>query len=204
MGGEHPDPPPTGQGPPRKRQRVSGGRRASPGVLLEARRRSSVGPAAGFQVRPFAGGQHPGMVSWLRKRPLVAPPVGPSAVPLADVPIQNVLDVLHNQVDGNCGRQTRAAQPPPLAPRLWPEEGLPSPTGHTCPGPQFTWPRSPARWFHPPGAKSQQTRTSGQERDQTYRLVCEALCGRTAGLQDFLLTDSLPQFAISVLSHQLY
>lgn len=97
------DPPPAGhQGPRRKRQCV-------PGVLPEAGRRSSVGPAAGLQVRPFAGGQHPGMVSWLRKRPLVAPPVGPSAVPLADVPIQDVLDVLHNQVDGNCGRQTRAA-----------------------------------------------------------------------------------------------
>lgn len=63
---------------------------------------SSVWPAAGLQVRPLAGGQHPRVVSGLRKRPLAAAPVGPSTVPLADVPVQDVLDVLHNQVDGDC------------------------------------------------------------------------------------------------------
>lgn len=72
--------------------------------------RSSVGSAAGLQVRSLARGQHPGTVSRLRERPLVAPPVGPP-LPLAEVTAQDVLDVLHDQVDGHCGKDRRSAQP---------------------------------------------------------------------------------------------
>lgn len=72
--------------------------------------RSSVGSAAGLQVRSLARGQHPGTVSRLRKCPLVAPPVG-SPLPLAEVAAQDVLDVLHDQVDGHCGKDRQSAQP---------------------------------------------------------------------------------------------
>lgn len=102
-----------------RKQQVSGRRRAPPG-LQEAH--PSVRPAAGLQVRPFADGQHRGVVSGLRKRPLAAAPVGPSTVPLADVPVQNVLDVLHDQVDGDCGRDRRErvsrTHPPPRRPSV--------------------------------------------------------------------------------------
>lgn len=65
--------------------------------------RSSVGPAAGLKVRALARGQHPGVLPRLRECPLVAAPVGPRAVPLADVAVEDVLDVLHDEVDGHCG-----------------------------------------------------------------------------------------------------
>lgn len=70
-------------------------------------RGSSVGSAAGLQVRSLARGQHPRAVSGLREGPLVAPPIGPS-VPLADVATQDVLDVLHDQVDGHCSKDKHA------------------------------------------------------------------------------------------------
>lgn len=71
-------------------------------------------PAAGFKVGAFARGQHPRVLSWLRKCPLAAAPVGPSPVPLAEVAAEDVLDVLYNQVDGHCaghGRDNELAMP---------------------------------------------------------------------------------------------
>lgn len=93
-------------------QRRRGSSRCGAGGHLQGLREAhahSVRPTAGLQVRPLAGGQHPRVVSGLRKRPLAAAPVGPSAVPLADVPVQDVLDVLHNQVDGDCAETDKSA-----------------------------------------------------------------------------------------------
>ena len=69
--------------------------------------RSSVWPAAGLQVRALARGQYRRVLPRLWECPLVAAPVGPRAVPLADVAVEDVLDVLHDEVDGHC-RDTRA------------------------------------------------------------------------------------------------
>lgn len=142
----------------------------SGGTCLEAEHRSSVGPAAGFQVRSFAGGEHPRMV-WLRKRPLVAPPIGPSTVPFADVTVQNVLDVLHNQVDGNCGRQEWLVH-------LFPPQQQSQPKGCGCslaaPAPARcgTRPGNPVGYIC--GTKSQQTKTHVRARAQSNLLAWSA------------------------------
>lgn len=62
----------------------------------------SMGSAARLQVRALASGQHPRVISRLREGPLVVAPIGPSSVPLAQVPIEDVLDVLYDQVDSHC------------------------------------------------------------------------------------------------------
>lgn len=107
VGDRHPDPNTTGcTGPGKEAVAVFWGADGHLwGTCLGAAAHCcSVGSAAGLQVRSLARGQHRGVVL-LRKCPLVAPPIGPPTVPLADVAIQNVLDVLHNQVDGNCDSQ---------------------------------------------------------------------------------------------------
>lgn len=63
--------------------------------------------AAGLEVGAFPGRQDAAAAALrlLRERPLVGPPVPVQRppLPLADVAVQDVLNVLHDQVDGNCG-----------------------------------------------------------------------------------------------------
>lgn len=48
-------------------------------------------------------------------------PVGPASVPLAQVPVEDVLDVLHDQVDGHCNQgKVQRLTPTPLQPPLSP------------------------------------------------------------------------------------
>lgn len=65
----------------------------------------------------FARGQHPRVLSRLRKCPLAAAPVGPSPVPLAEVAAEDVLDMLYNQVDGHCGHGRDSELAMPYLPR---------------------------------------------------------------------------------------
>lgn len=67
--------------------------------------------AAGLEVGALAGRQHGGALRLLRERPLVRPavPVQRPPLPLADVPVQDVLNVLHDQVYGNC-REKRGTE----------------------------------------------------------------------------------------------
>lgn len=141
VGDRHPDPNTAGCTGPREEAVAAfwGGRRAPLGDLRGGAHRGSVGSAAGLQVRSLARGQHRGMVL-LRKRPLVAPPVGSPTVPLADVTIQNVLDVLHDQVDGNYDRMNGSAEG--MGQRM-------DRSDCTHPCPRGT--RQKPRWLRPPG-----------------------------------------------------
>lgn len=67
--------------------------------------------AAGLEVGAFPGRQDTAALCLLRERPLVGPavPVQRPPLPLADVSVQNVLDVLHDEVYGNC-REERGIQ----------------------------------------------------------------------------------------------
>lgn len=60
--------------------------------------------AAGLEVGALPGRQDSAALCLLGERPLVRPavPVQRSPLPLADVPVQDVLNVLHDEVYGNC------------------------------------------------------------------------------------------------------
>lgn len=60
--------------------------------------------AAGLQVGALPGRQDAAALRLLRERPLVRPavPVQRPPLPLADVSVQDVLNVLHDEVYGNC------------------------------------------------------------------------------------------------------
>lgn len=64
--------------------------------------------AAGLEVGALPGRQDAAL-RLLRERPLVRPavPVQRPTLPLADVSVQDVLDVLHDEVYGNCGEEWR-------------------------------------------------------------------------------------------------
>lgn len=64
-----------------------------------------VGAAAGLQVGPLAGAQQGAAVCLLGEGPFggATVPVHGPPLPLADVAVEDVLDVLHNEVDRNCG-----------------------------------------------------------------------------------------------------
>lgn len=67
--------------------------------------------AAGLEVGALPSRQDSAALRLLRERPLVRPavPVQSPPLPLADVSVQDVLNVLHNQVYGNC-REERGIQ----------------------------------------------------------------------------------------------
>lgn len=67
--------------------------------------------AAGLEVGAFPGCQDAAALRLLRERPFVRPavPVQRPPLPLADVAVQDVLNVLHDQVYGNC-REERGIQ----------------------------------------------------------------------------------------------
>lgn len=62
--------------------------------------------AAGLEVGALPGRQDAALCL-LRERPLVRPavPVQCPPLPLADVTVQDVLNVLHDEVYGNCGEE---------------------------------------------------------------------------------------------------
>lgn len=67
-----------------------------PGPGAGPRAAGSVRPAAGLRGLPLACG-----------RAAVETAVG---LPLGQPPVENVLNVLHNEVDGHCGAETRDRQ----------------------------------------------------------------------------------------------